>query len=309
MPKPTKTWRGKLALSALAISLAGGTLLGIAAAPGSAGETTSRQSAGTTANTLVDEQEYRRGPAPTAQSVIADRGPFAFRQESVPAGSGFAGGTVYYPTDTSQGTFGAIAFSPGFLENQSAVSWYGPRLASNGFVVVTINTNSGFDAPDQRADQLMAALEWLTTRSSVRTRVDPNRLAVAGHSMGGGGALSAVSENPELRAAISLTPWHTDNAWSEVTVPTLIVGAERDWIAPVRSHAEPFYQSLTGARERAYLEMNNANHFVTNRSNETIGRTVLAWAKRYVDNDSRYEQFLCPAPQAGGPIEEYRSSC
>lgn len=42
-------------------------------------------------------------------------GPFATASVTVPRGSvsNFGGGVIYYPTDTSQGTFGAIAISPG----------------------------------------------------------------------------------------------------------------------------------------------------------------------------------------------------
>ena len=36
----------------------------------------------------------------------------------------------------------------------------------------------------------------------------------------------------------------------------------------------------------------------------------MAWRKRFVDNDSRYSQFLCPAPAAPtAEFEEYRSTC
>ena len=33
------------------------------------------------------------------------------------------------------------------------------------------------------------------------------------------------------------------------------------------------------------------------------------WLKRFIDNDTRYEQFLCPPPRPGTLIEEYRDTC
>ncbi|WP_449657195.1 poly(ethylene terephthalate) hydrolase family protein [Streptomyces boetiae] len=36
---------------------------------------------------------------------------------------------------------------------------------------------------------------------------------------------------------------------------------------------------------------------------------MLSWAKRFVDNDTRYELFLCPAPTPSLTISAYRSSC
>ncbi|WNM33697.1 hypothetical protein RKE30_26575 [Streptomyces sp. Li-HN-5-11] len=57
---------------------------------------------------------YQRGPDPTPTSITAETGPFAISSVTVPAGSGqgFNDGTVYYPTDTSEGTFGAVVIMP-----------------------------------------------------------------------------------------------------------------------------------------------------------------------------------------------------
>src|SRR5690349_24033380 len=55
------------------------------------------------------DNPYQRGPDPTVASIAATYGPFATTQITVPAGSGFNGGYIYYPTDTSQGTWGAVA--------------------------------------------------------------------------------------------------------------------------------------------------------------------------------------------------------
>ncbi|MGH9209584.1 MAG: alpha/beta hydrolase family protein [Acidimicrobiales bacterium] len=258
---------------------------------------------------------FERGPAPTNTSINAARGPFATSQVSVSDFStpGFGAGTIYFPTDTSQGTFGAVAIAPGFTATQSSMAWYGPRLASQGFVIFTINTNSRFDQPASRGDQLLAALDYLVNTSSVRTRIDRNRLGVMGHSMGGGGTLEAADERSSLQAAIPLTGWHTDKTWQGVDVPTLIVGAENDSVASVTSHSEPFYNSLPGNLDKAYLELNNASHFAPNSSNTTIARYSIAWLKRFIDNDTRYEQFLCGAPHQsflqGGTISEYRDTC
>ncbi|QGN48300.1 alpha/beta hydrolase family protein [Micromonospora sp. WMMD558] len=256
------------------------------------------------------ENPYERGPAPTTAILEASRGPFATSSFSVSSlsVSGFGGGVVYYPTSTSEGTFGAIAISPGYTASWSSLSWLGPRIASHGFVVVGIETNSRFDQPASRGAQLLAALDWLTERSSVRGRIDATRLAVAGHSMGGGGSLEAAADRPSLQAAVPLAPWNLDKTWSEVRVPTLIIGGEYDSIASVSSHSEPFYASIPSSSEKAYLELNGADHFFPQTTNTPMARQMVAWLKRFVDNDTRYEPFLCPGP-TGFAIEEYRNTC
>ncbi|MFI5836854.1 dienelactone hydrolase family protein [Micromonospora sp. NPDC051300] len=260
--------------------------------------------------TTLAANPYERGPAPTVTSIEATRGPFAIAQTTVAASSvsGFRGGTIYYPTSTAEGTFGAVAISPGFTASQSSVAWLGPRLASQGFVVITIDTLSVYDQPASRGTQLLAAVDYLATTSSVRARVDRNRLAVMGHSMGGGGSLSAANARPSLQAAIPLTGWHTVKNWSSVRVPTLVIGAENDTVAPVSSHSEPFYTSLPATLDKAYLELNAATHSAPTSPNVTVAKYSISWLKRFVDDDTRYEQFLCPAPR-GSAIEEYRDTC
>ncbi|MEU8139269.1 bis(hydroxyethyl) terephthalate hydrolase [Streptodolium elevatio] len=257
------------------------------------------------------ENPYERGPAPTQSSIEAARGPYAVSETSVSSllVTGFGGGTIYYPTSRTDGTFGAIAISPGFTAYQSSIAWLGPRLASQGFVVFTIDTNTTLDQPASRGRQLLEALDYLTQRSSVRDRIDSSRLGVMGHSMGGGGTLEAAKSRPSLQAAIPLTGWNLDTSWPEVRTPTLVVGADGDTIAPVSSHSEPFYTSLPSSLDRAYLELNSATHFTPNSSNTTIAKYSISWLKRFIDNDTRYEQFLCPLPRPSLTIEEYRGNC
>jgi predicted dienelactone hydrolase len=257
------------------------------------------------------ENPFERGPAPTTSSIEATRGPFAVSQTAVSSFSvsGFGGGDIYYPTTTTAGTFGAVAIAPGYTASRSSMAWLAPRIASQGFVVFNIDTLTRSDQPASRGRQLLAALDYLTRSSSVRSRVDADRLAVVGHSMGGGGTLEAADSRPTLQAAIPLTPWNTDKTWSQLQVPTLVVGAENDSIASVRSHAIPFYTSLSTSLDKAYLELNNASHFAPNSSNTTIAKFSISWLKRFVDDDLRYDQFLCPGPSTGTAVSDYRSTC
>lgn len=263
------------------------------------------------APTASAETEYRRGPDPTAAG-LEKNGPFAYASYTVSdsATPGFGAATIYYPTDTSQGTFGGVAISPGYTETQSAISWFGPRLSSHGFVVITFNTNSRFDQPSARADQLLAALDYLTGSSAVKDRVDPTRTSVMGHSMGGGGAIEATVKRTSLQASIPLAPYHTDKTWPEVRTPTAVVGAEKDTVAPVKDHAEPFYESMPATLQKAYPELQEGGHNDTNSDNAPTSRVSVAWLKRFVDNDTRYDQFLCPPPVTpNAEFEEYRSTC
>jgi predicted dienelactone hydrolase len=258
---------------------------------------------------------YQKGPDPTSTSLNATSGSFAVATSTVSslAASGFGGGTIYYPTQT--GTYAVLAISPGFTATQSSIAWLGRRIATHGFVVITIDTNSTLDQPPSRATQLIAALRHVTdlSNATVRSRVDAARRGVAGHSMGGGGSLIAARDNPSLKAAVPLTAWSTTKIFSSVQVPTLVVGAESDSVAPVSSHSIPFYTSLSNSLDKAYAELNNASHFAPNSTNTPIGRYSVAWVKRFMDNDTRYTPFLCGVPHqsyaTSTVFSDYRSTC
>ena len=256
-------------------------------------------------------------------ALEADLGPFAFAQLSISAASaaGYGGGTVSYPTETSEGPFGAVAICPGYTGVQRSLAWLGPRLASNGFVAIVIDTLLPMDSAERRADQLVAALNQLMALSAspgheLFGRVDGNRLAVVGHSLGGGGALVAGVNNPSLEAVIPLAPYYASTSFGRLGVPTLVVGCQRDTTAPVSALAIPIYANIPTSVSKAYLELAGGDHLCveTGNGNKAIqGKYAVAWLKRFVDEDVRYSPYLCGSPHdtdlTGDAVSAYRDNC
>lgn len=205
------------------------------------------------------------------------------------------------------GTFGGLAISPGLNGTWSGIAWLGPRLASQGFVVFGMETNRLDDSPASRGTQLLAALDYLTGTSPVRTRVDAARLAVAGHSMGGGGALDASLRRPALRTAIGNAPYLPSGTLAGDRVPTLIYAMQNDTLVPP-SRLTSMYDTIPAPTERAYVEVVGAGHNDIGQPSTTLARTMIPWLKVFLDNDVRYSQFLCPLADSSG-ISRYRSSC
>jgi dienelactone hydrolase len=250
--------------------------------------------------------EFRLGPDPTPTNVTQN-GPFATTNVSVSSAvAGFGGGRITMPTDASR-RYGAIVFAPGFTATSASYTWVGPRIASHGFVVFTINTDSTFDFPSSRATQLQNAANYLANQSVAAGRVDGSRIAVGGHSMGGGGSLIAADRNPALQAATPLQPWNSGTNFSGVSQPTMIVGAQNDTIASVNSHSIPFYNSIPASAEKALVVVAGAGHGLGTTLNTIQARSMLVWLKRYVDNDTRYEPFICPLVTSGA--SDYRNTC
>ena len=255
--------------------------------------------------------QYQKGPAPTSSSVERN-GSFATSSTSVSSlsVSGFGGGRLYYPT--ASGTYGAIALCPGFTATASSLSWFGTRLASHGFIVLIIDTNTTLDQPGSRASQLKAATDYLVAQNSrtgspIRGKVDTSRLAIGGHSMGGGGTLEAAARNSGYKAAMPLTPWHTTKSFSSLRVPTLIIGGSADTVAPNSSHSIPFYTSIPSSTSKIYMELRGATHFFPQTSDALVSRFAVSWYKRWVDLDTRYSQFINSTPSST-QVSDFRRS-
>jgi hypothetical protein len=246
------------------------------------------------------------GQAPTSSNITGN-GSFSVGTYNISSlVSGFGGGTAYYPT--TSGRYPVIAVSPGFTARWSSISWIGPRLASWGFVVVGIETNSIYDQPSSRGNQLLAALNWAVNSapSSVRDRVDGSRRGVAGHSMGGGGTLEALAADTTglVKAGVPIAPWNTDTTWGGLNEAVQIVGGESDTVAAVNSHSIPFYNSLGGPK--SYVELNGASHFFPQSTNSTLSRALVSWFKRYLNNDSRFTPFTCG--YGGTAVSDFRTN-
>ena len=243
------------------------------------------------------------GPDPTSTLLNGD-GPFAITSVTASGASGFGGGTIYYPTAT--GSYGVIVVAPGYMGTNSQIMWFAKRLATHGFVTLAMNFISTLDLVEWRATQMGNAVKYMTTSSpsAARSRIDTSRRAVAGHSMGGGATIVLSKRDSTLKAGIPMTPFSlTTRDFSTMKVPQMIFGADGDTTAPIANHATPFYNSIPTSTHKAYAILNNAVHATPNSTDERIGRYGVAWAKRFVDGDTRYTTFL-----GGAEAAEYNTS-
>ncbi|MEU4878069.1 alpha/beta hydrolase [Streptomyces sp. NPDC021608] len=212
--------------------------------------------------TLAPSAEARP-VGPTAQAVDPSAPgsfPIAYTDVSVSAAGRSYSARVWYPGTTAGanapvavGVHPALAFGHGFFQ---AVTQYDSLLmhyASWGVITVAPKSQGGlFPSHSAFADDLNAALTWLTAQNSTSAsrfanRVDTGRFAVSGHSMGGGAALLAAGRNPAVKTVTTLAAAETNPsavaASATLGVPVQYVGGSADSIAGVAANQQKMYDA------------------------------------------------------------------
>jgi dienelactone hydrolase len=233
--------------------------------------------------------------ATAGAATIADLskdGPYAVDSQVVTP-SGFGKGTIYAPKQA--GSYALVAVCPGFVSAESSITDISKRLATHGFVVITIGTTTPLDLPASRASQILAALKvaQATTTGNVAGKIDATRLVASGWSMGGGGTLEAALKLPTLKAAVAYAPWDTNaTQFKAIKVPSIIFGATGDVIATVKAHSQKFYDAIPTTTPKALGVLQGSNHFFPNTAIEPVSYNNIAWNKLFVDGDSSYASIL-----------------
>ncbi len=188
---------------------------------------------------------------------------------------------VYYPASASgQNTTMSLAPSKGY----PVVVWMGgfgrvghdyPSLcnfiAGNGYVVVALDSTTN-DLQLQRDDgmALFPALKQVTEdpRARFHGAFDMRRVALAGHSMGGGNVVRVLAKNPGYRMGVGYAAWQGPviNGVSfphqyakDVKVPMLLLHGEGDTIIPWKSSAKLYQDRLVNTTKFAVLHRMNSN--------------------------------------------------
>lgn len=216
----------------------------------------------------------------------------------------FASATIFYPLTLSFAPpSGAAVLVPGYTATQANYDWWGPALASLGIVVMIIDTNDPRDTFQPRKQAHIAAIEFLkgeigNSESPISGKVDTNKLAIMGHSLGGGAALAAAQElGSEIKAVVPLMPYccelgeSFDGDYSGLSVPTLIFASSEDTVAPPAGHARALYDSIADSTNKAYVEFAQGTHNLpTNGGTELANqaRFTFAWLKLQMDGNAAY---------------------
>jgi len=226
-----------------------------------------------------------------------------------PAVEEFSAATIFYPLTLSFAPpIGAVALVPGYGQSASNYEWWGPMLASFGYAVMIIDTNTPQDGLEARSQALMAAVDFLRNEngeadSPIEGRLDATKIAIMGHSIGGGASLQAAQNlgGDDIGAVIPLTPYCCElgqsfsGSLADQDVPTLIFASAEDTVAPPADHARLLYDAIAGSTSKVYAEFATGDHMLATSSGgdlTTLGRYAMAFLKYHLDGQPQYEEVV-----------------
>jgi dienelactone hydrolase len=211
----------------------------------------------------------------------------------------------------------------------------GEHLASWGYVTALPRLPDDFAA---RRQALKDAVDYLIAQASATSgplagMVDPQRIGLVGHSLGGASVLALAAQDARIVTVVALDPvyhggmpgnmsevWDPRPDAPNVTVPTGILGAPPSSCNAQADHTRLY--PLVGARPKASFEIVGASHCAfnnpgssfcglicggsTDAQRKALGkRYMTAWLNVYLAGLGAYDSYLY-GPWADQDIREGR---
>ena len=254
-------------------------------------------------NAVNDDNPPSGEIIPAADPCIA--GPTAWTTFTTGlASENYESAVVYYPADTPEDSLPAAVVTHGWMAEKEKMTWLAERLASHGYIVLLFTSLV-------HGNLLASPSDWVTGHTGAIAKlkeenlrpdsplyqiIDTDRIAIMGHSMGGGGALhTADAMSDEIAAVIGLTPYELGSKPGEnITVPVLVITGENDSVANA-SMGRDFYDAIAEGTPKLFMTITDMVHDdVQNEGSfhEAQSMAVISWLNYHLKDDDRYLSWL-----------------
>lgn len=238
-----------------------------------------------------------------------------------------------YPDSTEEAPYPIVLVGHGFNLPPSQYYGYVRRLASFGYVAMTVDFNAGFTGVDhvKNATELLHGITWAGEHAVISAVADTTRVGTTGHSLGGKVALLAATMDDRVKASITLDPVDGGmncsasqcpdvSALLPIGIPTAFIGETVDAsgsfqaCAPAADNFQTFYANagapslsveVLGANHMSFLDdvascgftCSFCNPASTDNATVTaLSRAfVVAFYERYLDGQTGYDAYLAGA--------------
>lgn len=279
----------------------------------------------------ADGSGHGSADAPSATRDPADDGDFAVTEMTASIPGATQGrtlaSTVYLPTGGAPHPL--VIISPGFQMQRAQYASFARHLATWGFVaVLTDYAESGFFVDHAKlAADVPAVIDWALAQSMLA--IDPQRIATAGHSLGGKISVFAATLDARIRAVVGWDPVDSNNPsvapdkMGSLAAAVAVTGEITDGsgggmpCAPTTDNYQAFYSAakspalaltVVGADHMDWVDDGSCSlcgfcspgaappelaHTVTRRLN-------VAWLRRQLAGDAAMDPWLTAPPEVTG---------
>ncbi|MFM7309385.1 MAG: serine aminopeptidase domain-containing protein [Flavobacteriales bacterium] len=171
---------------------------------------------------------------------------------------------VYYPSDTggsfaacAAGGFPYVIIAHGFSMQPTNYVYLSEHLATHGYIVICLGTETGFLPSHENygLDIAFLANHFIDVETTAGTTLEGHVLAkcaAIGHSMGGGATFLAASQpDVALNCVIGMAPAETTpsaiTASSLVTIPVMVLSGTADAVTAAETNHIPMYEAAMSA--------------------------------------------------------------
>lgn len=183
---------------------------------------------------------------------------------------------LYYPAqspgknaeaDATEGPFPLVGFLHGYFVSADFYDDICTQLASHGFFVASVATESGFSmsVPNEAKDA-RAMLHWAEDQArpggSLAGMVESGgSWSTIGHSNGGAASFHLASTEPRVERLVLFEPhWMNPPGVSTFGGAVLVVGGSEDFITPSPANATRYFTKLTSSPRCFYVTVQGAGH-------------------------------------------------
>ena len=268
---------------------------------------------------------------------LENSGPYAVATKYAPFPTATATGSLeamfYYPSVNSENNSRALVIlSHGFGARFYDYEAYAYHLASHGYIVYGVNMLNTSSDPniashDDNALQLTEAVTYALGQSSLASRIDPQKIVLMGHSLGGKISFYTAAQDSRIASVIALDPSNAggppcgispqycanypvapnpyrghEGVLNSVTASSLIFRSKADGTNPDNEfNAYYFFYGDDGNGNNAvpsiayYIDMGGAPHVsymptLVSTTPAIVKRSAVAWLQERFDgkDNSRY---------------------
>lgn len=223
---------------------------------------------------------------------------------------------IYYPANAAgsnvpaaNDSFPLIVIGHGFSMTVDAYEIFWTEYVPQGYIIALPKTEVGpvpFPSHSSFGQDLSYTVNWFLAEnndngSNFYQRVS-KRVAVMGHSMGGGCSFLAAEQNSNITTIITFAAAETNpsaiSAAANVSIPALVFAASLDNVTPPGDHQIPMYNALTSSC-KTRVTINNGSHcgFANPNTLCSFGETTVCMGCNFIDRAAQHSlQFQVLTP-------------